>query len=370
MYSSPTSGYPNDATKATISVTYGTTPSVTFATDVSATTLSHAEDEASLTNSTGAIRIPISGLPSTVPANTTIDIAFDYKPHDFAHWGFYDVGGGQSSADNALQELNFTLGGTDTALFVGEATNGSLILGAMGSTNLSVLVGAGQNGEGAMFHNLNPNGIDFKRFSISLTTTTQLTRTEVATKLKTKIEAEVARYKYFHASDTINWRLRSSAGADGAVTHVMSSKELEFDLSFSVNVEGTDQNLDLSPRCWDWSLPQETLYDGANSGFGASNKKVKITTAADTNTNLSGSINSIEEFSYFTGQYAPKTNANGFPLTVLKGGFSNYSNAGTDDGAKEFLLSLRSHSTGGRSRRVPIISSALFISMNLAGQGT
>ena len=39
MYSSPTSGYPNDATKATISVTYGTTPSVTFATDVSATTL-------------------------------------------------------------------------------------------------------------------------------------------------------------------------------------------------------------------------------------------------------------------------------------------------------------------------------------------
>lgn len=338
MYSSPTSGYPNDATKATISVTYGTTPSVTFATDVSANTLSHAEDEVSMTNSTGAIRIPISGLPSTVPANTTIDIAFDYKPHDFAHWGFYDVGGGSSNADNALQKLNFTLGGTDTDLFVGEATNGSLILGAMGSTNLSILVGAGQNGEGAMFHNLNPNGIDFKRFSISLTTTTELTRTQVATKLKTKIEAEVARYKYFHAGDTINWRLRSSAGANGAVTHVMSSKELEFDLSFSVAVSGTDQNLDLSPRCWNWSLPQETLYDGANSGFGVSNKKVKITTAAATSTNLSGSINSIEEFSYFTGQYAPKTNANGFPLTGVERGFSNYNNAGTDDGAKEFLL--------------------------------
>ena len=61
----------------------------------------------------------------------------------------------------------------------------------------------------------------------------------------------------------------------------------------------------------------------------------------------------------------PRQMLMGFRLRVLKGAFLTIAMLELMTGLRSSFFSLRSHSTGGRSRRVPIISSALFISMNL-----
>jgi hypothetical protein len=313
MLSSPTSGYPNVPVTATLSVDYEDTPSSSFVdSDNSTTLILHAQNVAAYDNEDGSLKIDLSSLNSTVPANTTVRIFFEYKPTSFWNWGYYDAGGGSTPADNELYNVLFNLdSGGVTSLKVGEAEN-SQSISLTGDIGTQASPG---HAMGAITTDISHEGMSYRGFEASVFVEEATAKADVIAKLSIALSDQIARYSYSSNTDLVTWYLRASTGGD--FQYQFLSKELDFDLSFSCVADGN--YIKASPRTWNYELPQGDLYSGLNSGFGVSSQKTSLRPFNNiTATGVAGSCEGMSEVTFFSNSVtAPKRTLAGFPLSSV-----------------------------------------------------
>ena len=333
MLSSPTSGYPNEPVTATLSVDYEDTPASSFVdSDSSTTAILHAQNVAAYDDEDGSLKIDLTSLDSTVPANTTVRIFFEYKPTSFWNWGYYDAGGGSTPADNELYNVSFNLdSGGFTSLKVGEAEDSQSIT----STNNLGSESSPGHAMGAITTDISHEGLSYRGFEASVFLEEATLRADVIAKLSIALSDQAARYSYSSNTDLVTWYLRASTG--GNFQYQFLSKELDFDLSFSCVADG--DYIKASPRTWNYELPQGDLYSGADSGFGASSQKTTLRPFNSNAQGVAGSCEGMSEASFFSNSVtAPKRTLAGFPLSSAFDFWFDYDLTNPNDGAKSYEM--------------------------------
>lgn len=343
MYSAVNAGYDNAATKATISVNYEAEPATTFASSVDDASAILHDDEIS-SGYTGKVRLDFSQLPSTVPANTTITVGFDYKPVSFSQWGYYDeTGANTTDADKPLYNLTFDLDGTSTTVRAGQAED-SQSLASDGWDAIGTVASPG-DARGSLYTQIDYDGLDYKRYSIQVFVEQSTARSSVLSSIVTAIEEQANTYHYFDSSNWVTWHLRDS---NGDLAYTLQAKEMDFDVRFAATVN--DDDIDLIPNMWNFKFPPGPLF-GGNTNFANSDTKLWLYDHVQTpqiNNVQTGSLLSIQEYTFFTSSVGPKLDVNGFPTSNdVQRKFDLYTD--NDDpqtnGAKEFsLLSRQSFS--------------------------
>jgi len=317
MLSSPTSGYKNVDVRATLSVDYEPTPSVAFVSEDSSDALiMHAQNVAGLDAEDGTIKIDLSQLDSTVSANTTVRVYFEYKPTSVWTWGYYDAGGGSTPTENPLYNVSFTLdNGGDVSNRIGQPEDHTQI------TATSDLGSESNPGPamGAITCDLSHEGMDWRGFEVNVFVQEATSRADVLTLIKSALEEQVARYSYNDNVDVVTLFLRDT---DGDFSYKLLSKEIKFDIAFECSVNG--DYIEAQPRAWNFELPAGNLHTGVQGEFVAADEKLRLTTF-NSNTVHAGVFNGISENSYFTNTVtAPKYSLTNFPLGSVYDFWFNY----------------------------------------------
>lgn len=274
MYSSPTAGYPNVSASATFTVTYLPETDVELINnETSEDTVEH-QQEVVANAYDGWVRIDTSGLPNSVEANSEISISFRYQPTSFVQWGYYNPGNLPFGTSADLPLLKIRLANTTgniTSLYCGEIADSSSI-STSDAYNNSVFQGGIQVAT-------NPESLQYRQLDASIITTEELSKSDYMDLLIDEIKQQILSYEFRgnDSSDLITWKLRSSNSGGGDITHTLTTRKLDFDVSFPVcNYDSNTNYLTLEPRAGNFFIPTGALQDDASAPLSLSDEHARV----------------------------------------------------------------------------------------------
>lgn len=336
MYSAPKSGYGNVDVSATISVSYNEEPTVsTYTGDSVSTANDILHFNTGSEDGDGWFILDLSGLPSTINANSVVTLTVEYKPSAFKQWGYYDSNGDGTSQDLPLVRIQ--AGGN--TYYCGEAADSQA-----GSPDL----------EGALNCQFLESSINYSTLTASISVQEDTAKTDYVDLLIDEIKNQVLHYTFNGGSDTISWNLRSNTITGSPVTAILQTKRMEFDIAFpstvkvnstdySVPGSGTNDAIQLHPRAGNFFIPTGPLATqvGGITGDADAAPYVQI----DTNTGagetfLSGDLESVETF--YSGGYTTRE-VNGISISAndIDEEFAAYDwDITPTDGARNQLVSV------------------------------